>query len=67
MNLDENKQFPHMMCRIVYLPKGSESIESVIVRDDRVLEEIDHLRNDLRCDLLSLDCLGYEKKEEEEQ
>lgn len=53
-----------MMCRIVYLPKGSENAESVIVRDDRVLEEIDYLKNDLRCDLLSLDCLGYEKENE---
>ena len=66
MNLYENRPLPHMMYRVAYLFKGSENAESVIVRDDRVLEEIDHLRNDLRCDLLSLDCLGYEKKKEEE-
>ena len=62
MKLGENSPFPHMMYRIDYLPKGSDRVRSLAVRDDRLLIETDHLKNDLRCEILNIDCLGCEKE-----
>lgn len=65
MNLRENRPFPHMMYRVAYLPKKADRAEEIAVRDDRVPSAVDFLKNDLRCEILSIDCLGYEKEKSE--